>query len=79
MELIRLRLSLCYDSLYGVCSWELKEKLFKVMFVNLASKPGSHNTKWVTRGSRVKKPSLFSNTIKNILNQAVIFPTFEGS
>lgn len=45
MELIQLRLSLYYDSLYGVRSWELKEKLFKVMFVNPASKPGSHNTK----------------------------------
>ena len=66
MELIPLRLSLHCDSVYGVCSWELKEKLLKVMFVNLASKPGGHNTKRVTIGSCVKKPSLFSNTVKNI-------------
>lgn len=53
----------------------IKEKAIKGMFVS-SLKTCKLQRKRGYLGFRVKKPSLLSSMVKNILNHAIIFPTF---
>lgn len=57
----------------------IKGKVIQSYVCESSLKTGQPQHKTAYLDSHVKKPSLFSNTVKNILNQAVIFPRFEGS